>query len=197
MRVSRREAQLIETLLRHPEGLTADGLAERLGVSARTVHRDLRPASEFLESHGLALVRRSGLGLKVQGPELAWEHALEALGESQAPSYTPEERRSSLLVALLGSDEPIKLRALASRLKVAVGTVGRDLDEVEEWLEDFGLSLLRRPGYGLEILGPESGVRRAMSQLILGNLDESSLLPRLTDSPGQESVSERLMGMMD
>lgn len=197
MRVSRREAQLIEALLRHPEGLTADGLAERLGVSARTVHRDLRPASEFLESHGLALVRRAGLGLKVQGAERAWEQALEALGESQSSSYTPEERRRSLLVMLLGSDEPIKLRALASRLKVAVGTVGRDLDEVQEWLEDFGLSLLRRPGYGLEILGPESGVRRAMSQLILGNLDESSLLPRLTDSPGQESVSERLMGMMD
>src|SRR5215210_4924896 len=54
---------------------------------------------------------------------------------------TPEERRASLLGMLLGSDEPIKLRALASRSKVSVGTVGRDLDEAEEWLATYGLTL--------------------------------------------------------
>ena len=43
-----REIRLIEVLLRHPEGLTADDLADRLEVSARTVHRELQPASKFL-----------------------------------------------------------------------------------------------------------------------------------------------------
>lgn len=182
--------------MRHPEGLTADGLAERLDVSARTVHRDLRTVSEFLESYGLALVRRAGLGLKVEGAAQAWARALESLSESQYSAYTPEERRRYLLVTLLGSDEPIKLRALASRLKVAVGTIGRDLDEVEEWLEGFGLSLLRRPGYGLEVLGAESGVRQALSRLILGNLDETSLLSE-SHTPALERVFGRLMGVID
>src|SRR3712207_9464523 len=44
----------------------------------------------------------------------------------------------SLLRRLLGSDEPIKLQALASGLKVSVGTVSRDLDGVETWLADLG-----------------------------------------------------------
>jgi mannitol operon transcriptional antiterminator len=73
-----REIRLIEVLLHNPEGLTADVLADRLGVSARTVHRDLQPASEFLASRGLTLVRRAGQGVRVEGPASARARTLEA-----------------------------------------------------------------------------------------------------------------------
>src|SRR3712207_9447080 len=73
-----REIRLIEVLLRHPEGLTADDLADRLGASARTVHRDLQPASEFLASHDLTPVRQAGRGINVEGPPSAPALALEA-----------------------------------------------------------------------------------------------------------------------
>ncbi len=71
-----REIRLIEVLLRHPEGLTADDLADRLGVSARTVHRDLQPAGEFLASYDLTLVRQAGRGINVEGPDSARARAL-------------------------------------------------------------------------------------------------------------------------
>ncbi len=67
MGLSDREMSLIEILLRHPEGLTAEGIADRLGVSARTVHRDLQPASDFLDSYGLTLLRQAGRGVSVEG----------------------------------------------------------------------------------------------------------------------------------
>lgn len=169
MRLSIREIHVIKALLRHPEGLTANDIADQLGVSTRTVHRDLDPASEFLDSHDLTLARQSGRGLKVEGTDEARERALEALRDTLPSDLTPEERRLSLLRILLASGEPIKLRALAHRLKVAVGTVSRDLDEVEAWLSDFRISLLRKPGYGVEVLGAERDLRQAMSYLILQN----------------------------
>jgi mannitol operon transcriptional antiterminator len=174
MGLSIREIRVIESLLRHPEGLTANAIADEIGVSARTVHRDLDTASSFLDSHELTLDRRSGRGLKVEGTDEARERALDALRGINPSGLTPEERRFSLLRVLLGRGEPMKLRAIASRLGVAVGTVTRDLDEVEAWLSDFRLSLLRKPGYGVEVTGAERDLRQAMSFLILRDLDESS-----------------------
>jgi len=178
MELSIREIRLIEALLRHPEGFTAADLADQLGVSVRTVHRDLRPAAEFLGLRGLALVRQAGRGLRIEGTTNARERALEDLSGADSASLTPERRRVSLVRSLLGADEPVKLRALASRLKVSVGTVSRELDGVEDWLAGFGLSLVRKRGYGVEVRGAEADLRRAMSRLIRENLDEAALLPR-------------------
>jgi len=203
MGLSIREIQLIEILLRHPEGLTADGLAGRLGVSARTVHRDLQPAPEFLGSRGLKLVKRAGRGVWVEGTVEAREQALESLRDMGSAVPTPEERQVSLLRTLLGAGEPVKLRALASGLKVSVGTVSRDLDGAEGWLAGSGLALVRKRGYGVEVRGVEADLRRAMSRLILENIDEAALLPRPKE-PGRQPaglaadrVSDRLMGMVD
>jgi mannitol operon transcriptional antiterminator len=196
-----REIRLIEVLLRHPEGLTADDLADRLGVSARTVHRDLQPAGEFLASHDLTLVRQAGRGINVEGADAARTRALEASGKMRSEALTPEERRAGLLGMLLGSDEPIKLRALASRSKVSIGTVGRDLDEAEEWLAAYGLSLVRKRGYGVQVVGAEDDRRQAMSGLILQDLDEAAFLSG-EGSGGKPAetrsvVSAGLIGMVD
>lgn len=177
MGLSVREIRLAEVLLRHAGSLTAEGVAQRLEVSARTVHRELQPVSEFLDSQGLTLVRQSGRGLSVEGDSGARQKALESLNEMGRVGLSPQERQLSLLGTLISAKQPIKLRALASGLDVAVGTVTRDLDESEGWLSGFGLSLVRKRNYGVEISGTEADRRRALSELVFQNLDEMALLP--------------------
>jgi mannitol operon transcriptional antiterminator len=201
--LSTREIRLVEALLRHPDGLTASDIADQLSVSARTVHRDLHAASDFFDSHGLTLVRQAGRGISVEGTPETREQVLAALQDVRSSELTSEERQVSLLRVLLASDQPIKLRALASRLEVSVGTVSRDLDEVEVWLADFRLSLLRRRGYGVEVLGNEGDRRRAMSRVILQNLDEAAFLSLPQEKPGESAgraadhIADRLLGLID
>lgn len=209
MGLSVREIRLAEVLLRHAGGLTAEGAAQRLQVSARTVHRDLQPVSEFLDSQGLTLVRQSGRGLSVEGEPEARRKALESLNEMGPVGLSPHERQLSLLGTLISAKQPIKLRALASGLDVAVGTVTRDLDESEEWLSGLGLSLVRKRNYGVEISGTEADRRRAASELVFQNLDETALLPYPPEpsdeegfegessSPRTTGVAEQLMNLID
>lgn len=194
MGLSARGARLVEALLRSPGWLTVADLADDLGVSERTVHRDLGPAAEYLDSAGLALLKRAGRGIRVEGTGRG--RALEGLPVSGSAAPTAGERRSYLLRALLEAKEQVKLRALASRLKVSVGTVSRDLDAAEVWLEGFGLSLVRRRGYGVEVRGSEVDLRRAMSRLILQDIDEAALLARPQGRDSRQ-VSVRLMGLVD
>jgi len=193
---------LIEFLLRHPDSLTIDGTVERLGVSSRTVRRELSPASDFLGSHGLKLSRQPGRGLTVEGDAESREKALESLRNVRPARMLPEERRRSLLGALLATGRPIKQRALAGRLGVAVGTISRDLDAVEGMLSDSELSLVRRRGYGVEIVGAERDRRCAMRRLVSQNLDETELLARLGEyeeeagSSAREGVAGRMTGRL-
>src|ERR687894_2411553 len=109
MGLSAHEVELIGALLRHPDGLAVADLADRLGVSARTVHRDLRSASEFLGPRGLTLVRRAGRGVRVEGTSGARERALEDLSDVASAVLSPEERRLPLPPRPPRAGEPIKL----------------------------------------------------------------------------------------
>lgn len=185
-----REIRLAELLLRHTGGLTAEGAAQRLGVSSRTVHRELQPVSAFLESRGLTLVRQSGRGLSVEGDSETRERALESLSAMRPASLSPQERQLSLISTLISARQPIKLRALASGLDVAIGTVTRDLDDSEEWLSEFGLSLVRKRNYGVEISGTENDRRQAISRLIFRHLDETALLAYPGEPEGAKGLED-------
>src|ERR687897_2780987 len=113
MGLSAHEIELIGALLRHPEGLTVADLADRLGVSARTVHRDLQSASEFLGPRDLTLVRRAGRGVRVEGTKGARDRALEDLRDVASAALSPEERRGYLLPRPPRADEPPQLRGPA------------------------------------------------------------------------------------
>ncbi len=69
--------------------------------------------------------------------------------------YTPEERQTMILIALLESGEPVKLVSLANDLNVTVATISNDLDKMEEKVEKHGLSLIRKGDMGSKYVAPK------------------------------------------
>ncbi|KHF29642.1 Transcriptional regulator MtlR [Anoxybacillus sp. BCO1] len=69
--------------------------------------------------------------------------------------YTPEERQTMILIALLESGEPVKLVSLANDLNVTVATISNDLDKMEEKVEKHGLSLIRKRDMGSKYVAPK------------------------------------------
>lgn len=66
------------------------------------------------------------------------------------------ERDIEIIKILLNTDEPLVADELAERLRVSNKTIRNDLKKIEEYLIKRGLKLLKKPGTGIMIEGPEN-----------------------------------------
>lgn len=203
MYISARERQILEILLSETNELTVKDLADQIGVSGRTIHRDLKNVEDILLEYDLSLQKKSGVGVQILGEKSRIRELELFLFNLNHTEFTPDERQTIILCALLESNGPVKLVALANDLNVTIATVSSDLTRLEERLKTFGLALIRRRGYGVEIEGTESSKRRAMRNIISEHLDESEILSLARENIQKKStqqidtISERLLGLVE
>ena len=146
---------------------TTAALAEAVGISRRTVMRELPGVEDFLKAAGFSFQRSPGQGVRLDEP-LDRRDALIGLLDGQTPviSLPREERRQKLLAVLFAAQETVKTYALAYDLAISENTLSGDLDRLEEWLTPHGLRLNRRPGVGVWISGTPEQRRRAVGTLL-------------------------------
>lgn len=201
--ITARERKILEVILLSEEETTVSSIAKILKVSSRTVHRDLKGVEEILKSYDLSLSKQSGVGILVKGSSENKEKLKLFLFSASHNEYTPDERQTIILSSLLESLEPVKLVVLASDLNVTIATVSNDLNKIEEKIEPFGLSLIRKRGYGVELSGLETAKRKVMSSLILDHLDEFEFISFIRENIQKRSAmdldtaTDRLLGLVD
>ena len=194
--------KLLRLLLESGDPLTVNQLSERAGTSRRTVFRELEHIDALLSARGLRLITRSGSGLHLEGSEADRAAFLAELSQDalQSPADR-QERQFRLLLELLRTPELQKIHIYAAQLGVSEATIGNDLAGAEGWLGDYGLSLVRRPGLGIQTEGAEADFRRALIHL-LGHLTRDGSLERLArqgllDSEVLGEVCAILRGLQD
>lgn len=183
MRISSRSRKIFELLLASTQDLTAARIASEIHVSARTVHRELAILESFLQNHGVSLLKKSGSGIRLQGEKAALEKLAQLISVSEDIEFSPEERQLYLSCLLLESEEPIKLFTLSHEIRVTVATVSNDLDELESWVQKFGVTLIRRRGYGVELAGEEEQLREMIRQVIKLRFDDTELISSRDEQP--------------
>lgn len=160
-----------------PHGwVTAASLAEAIGVSRRTVLRELPGVEQWMHAAGFAFVRSPGQGILLdEGNARRAELGRLAAEGGEGDALPREERRQRLLCLLLGAEEPSKTYALAYDLMISEHTLTADLAWAEEWLRPYGVSLNRRPGVGVWAQGAPQALRRAAGALLRAHLPEQHL----------------------
>lgn len=176
MNVSNRTRQILELLLQTNRDHTAAEIAAYIHVSSRTVHRELAAAQVILNSLGISLLKKSGSGIRLQGDEACYDALRRMLISSAEVEFSHDERQTFIMCMLLDKGEPLKLFTLAHELKVTVPTISSDLNELSEWVTNFGVTLIRKRGYGVELSGQEEGLRETIRELIKLSLDDSELI---------------------
>src|SRR5690625_8014657 len=91
--ISGRERKIVEALLKARQAITMSELASELGVSSRTIHRDLKNVEEIVSAFDTTLVRKSGSGLEMFGHGEAKDSLALYLNHVKNTDYTPEARQ--------------------------------------------------------------------------------------------------------
>ncbi len=207
LKMTTRKKEILNRLCNEQEYVTVASIAQGIGVSSRTILRELEEIEVWLKAKKLYLDKKTGVGIRLNCSLEKKEQLLEEIeNESSVKIFTPEERQTIIASELLQQREPIKLYYLTKILNVSEGTISNDLDKLEEWLIAYSLELIRRPGLGIYIEGREKHKRRAIINLIYENVEEKQLLTfvkeNITKSPEilgsiEIKTRNRLLNLID
>lgn len=176
MNVTPRLAKILLILLEESEVISVKALAERIGVSKRTVQRELEYIDSDLAPYHLTFRSKAGAGVWLSGSEDDKAALLEELrGDDYYDVSDKEERRKRLLLEILKEKGLKKLYYYASQFQVSEATVSSDLIAIEGWLKEQNLIICRKPGSGVEIQGTEESFRAAIRTFIDENIDTQLL----------------------
>ena len=201
-KMSPRIKGILRELCRQDGYVTIAAIAAALGVSGKTVLRELGAVESWLKMQGWELLKKTGAGVALAGGEAVRQEAFEAIsGHVALEIYSPQERQNKIISKLLQQRGVIKLYALAFDLKVTEGTVSNDLDKVEQWMTGHELELIRKPGLGVYVRGGERKLRRAMVNFLHETIGSGNLL-ELMRSVGSAGIARgeshnRLLNLID
>lgn len=186
---------ILRRLLKEEDYLSEQALADDLGISKRTVQRELEGTEKALSSYKLKLVRQKRAGIRLDGSALDKKNLTEALSDASAMDFSDKDtRRRYLLFELLRDRMPKKLLYYSTLLGVSEATAASDLESLSPWLEKNNLKVLKKQGYGVLLTGTEKDYREAMHRFI----SETTSADAFKDlQNADESLSKALAHVID
>ncbi|HYE84259.1 MAG TPA: BglG family transcription antiterminator [Clostridia bacterium] len=168
--------------------LTTKGLSQQIDVSERTIMREVSSINAWLKQHRLRIAD-SGGQLSINGSRKDINMIREFFdGVPLLWLLTQEQRQVLITAQLLLSKEPVKAAYFSCQFNVVEGTVIFYLDKIESWLRTKNLKLIRRRGYGLEVIGSSWNKRNAFAELLYSYKSISELLEFLYEDSNDYSL---------
>lgn len=186
-----REMKILEQL-QTDTYITATAIAEKMGLSEKTVRSKIKELNRELKQAGAQIVSKKAFGfyLMIENPEAycAWKENPK-IDEQLFPSI-PAERVQYLLGYLLNQNDYVKMDDLSQFFYISRNTLTADIKQVECILEMYRLKIERRPGYGICVTGKEFDRRICMENCLLRSGSE-----RFLSNDSQETIYQ-LAGMI-
>ena len=187
MQLTPRAEKIIRILLRFSpnDPVTIGIISEELGISDRSVQRELPTVEKWMKHNGFCFLRKRSIGLLINETPERLEELATLLDEkntnSSAPADNRPERLTILCHDLLLAEEPIKSYYFTEKFEISEGTLTADLNQLKTWFTKYELKLIRRPGLGIFIKGTEIARRQALTSFICKQVNEQHSIGNLQD----------------
>ncbi|MEB8109085.1 BglG family transcription antiterminator [Staphylococcus equorum] len=198
MFLSTREKEIIEMLIKyHGQYVTIYDIAQHLAVSSRTIHRELKSIESFINTFNIKLERVTKKGIQLDADEHAVTSLKNVLSQQNTIDLSQEEQKVIILYALIQAKEPIKQYGLAHEIGVSTQTLTKLLDELDIELDQYQLKLQKKRGEGIHLSGAESKKRELLSQLMVNNLNSTSVYSVIENHFVYQSINQSQLAMVD
>lgn len=172
MLLEHRPKQIIKIIANEREYVSAQYLADVLGVSVRTVYSDVDSLNSTLITSGYSpIINVRGKGYKGNLTEL--EILLDNIDDKDMEILMDQKTRVSFIIALiLAQEEKIDIDYFLDMISVSRNTLFNDLKNVRDSIGQFNLNLQYAPKIGYTIEG-ELIVKRSVFMLHLIELKKN------------------------
>lgn len=194
--ITARERDILKQLFEQPDFITVQKLAEDIGVSSRTIHREMKKLEDTLMQYRIVIEKKAGQGVKLTGLKEDIDRLRNDLSSQSSYDYLQDERVNLLICELIQSKEQMKLFSLASKLLVSAATISHDLDRVEEKIKVYQLELVRKRGFGVQLTGEETAKRRLLEALLLETIDEQEFIQVIEKKMPVQPESQTYLGIL-
>lgn len=151
---------------RHP--LTVSFLACSFDVNERTIRNDLQGLDAWCRKQGVQLCRKPNVGvwLETKGRVIHPEPPLSLQDFQRQIVYSPDDRLKLMALELLLRKEAVLVKEFEFMLGVSKSTALRDLEALERTWSNTPLQLVKRPNFGVLVVGEEREIRNALFRLL-------------------------------
>jgi len=153
---------------------TVSELADFCKTSKRTLFREMKDINGILKTYQLSVNSKTGLGIRLEGNPADKLHFKSLLLQISANLgvLDKEDRQQALLAELLKNKVLQKLITYANLFQVSEATISNDINSIEPLLNDYKITLIRRPGFNLVCEGAEEDFRKAITDFIYQHIEE-------------------------
>ena len=163
-----RQEKIVGYLYAKKQAIAPRALAAKFQISERTLANDIKWLKEIGSNEGFTVerVRSAGYQLKVFDNVRFSSYLSKSKKQEQVDNSSPQERIKNIELLLLFHEEYITMQQIAEWLDVSLSTIKADIKQVEQFCDNYDLTLFSKAHYGLKIMGTESKKRRAILYLI-------------------------------
>lgn len=187
MDVNGRQKSTLNHLLSARDYVTAGELATRLGVSVRTIYRDIAAINAVAP----VVVNAPGKGIRIDYEAFTAEAERLAKGKGSRGLSIEARRRSILLMLLVSAPQPRSVLEFSEAFHVGTSSIQKDLAHVARLAAEKGLALTA-DSKGTRLVGVEGDIRDAIADVMVPLIVRDGTMP---DEAGSELEFLRSQGI--
>ena len=182
-----RQREILKIILDVNRPIGSIELAKLLHITPRQVNYSIRGVKVWLHQHGQDLNVLPGVGFSVNLTDAQTQALFQKINVHSDVQIilSVSQRQQLLALFLLTRVEPVILAQLEQISGVSRMTALKDLDEIEKWLNDQRIKLIRKPHFGIQADGAEHDCQQALARLLWGETPFSTdPITKITHSDG-------------
>jgi mannitol operon transcriptional antiterminator len=170
--MDQRTQEILRILINDGKHHTFKDIAQKINTSVRTVARNMKEVYAFCKAYNVNIKHKRGVGVSIELDHVRKSELIDRLNHTNDKEpFSPTDRMAVMIAELLTANEPIKSYYFASNLRVASGTISRDLIEIKKWFEKNELVLYITRGNGIELNGNADFILQAKVNLLITHIN--------------------------
>lgn len=193
-----RQRKITAYLYSQQNYVSIQNVADLIGCSEKTVRTELKAIHQYIVVHQWgSLLRKPSRGIRFIASEekhRAIKSQLFSMEKKEQPA-SRENQIFLLMRLLLDTKKEWTIKQLTEELHESQSTIKELVKECSEHLQKYHLSIQLKPNVGVSLIGPETGRRAAIADLVRSSLAQNQPIKEWFSPFDWEAVNKMIKGL--